>query len=217
MNSETYESYVKALLKGNRKECISIVDQLLYESTELKDLYVYLIQRSMYEVGTLWENDEITIVEEHVASQITGEVLASISKRFLSVEPKNYSMLIACVQKEYHDIGARIIADYVAAKGWKAFFAGANIPCASLLKSIQKMNPSVIGLSNNFYINCVKLFDTIDRIKENFPEMPILFGGQAPARVHCQTISKYDDVFYISSLNELDKFIERWEIDRNRN
>jgi methanogenic corrinoid protein MtbC1 len=50
-----YDRYFNALLCGDRKSCTQIVNELIENNTEIKTIYEDLFQKSMYDVGDLWE------------------------------------------------------------------------------------------------------------------------------------------------------------------
>jgi methanogenic corrinoid protein MtbC1 len=71
INEATYTGYKKTLLAGDRFNCKDIVQTLLDNKIDIKELYTDLFQRSMYEVGELWENNRISVANEHLATAIT--------------------------------------------------------------------------------------------------------------------------------------------------
>jgi MerR family transcriptional regulator, light-induced transcriptional regulator len=67
-----YQTYLNALLNGRRKECQDMVHQLLKAKVEIKELYTDLFRRSLYTVGELWENNRITVANEHLATAMNS-------------------------------------------------------------------------------------------------------------------------------------------------
>ena len=65
-----YIDFLNNLIEGNKKNCTLIIDNLLKNGTSIKEVYMDLIQKSMYRIGQLWDRNKITIAEEHAASHI---------------------------------------------------------------------------------------------------------------------------------------------------
>ena len=208
MITETaYLYYLDALLEGNKAECKRIILEALNNGTPVKEIYSQIIQRSMYRIGKLWERNRACIGTEHLASQITNSMLGVIYSQTSPANKKELSAIITCVDNEYHAIGAQIISDYFETLGWKTYFLGANPPHKNIIKLIEEKKPALIGISNNFYMNFVKLLELIDKIKNIHPSQKIIIGGQAPGHCGCDDITKYEDVKYIESLDDLDAYL----------
>ncbi|MFW6371304.1 MAG: cobalamin B12-binding domain-containing protein, partial [Bacteroidota bacterium] len=119
-----YKDYQKQLLNGNRLACKDIVENLLKEGIQVRDIYLNLFQRSLYEVGALWEANKISVAIEHMCTAIT-ESLINIVYPYLTPMPKvDKKAVVMCTPGEYHQIGARIVADYFELNQWDSYFLG---------------------------------------------------------------------------------------------
>ncbi|MEI6107296.1 MAG: B12-binding domain-containing protein, partial [Opitutae bacterium] len=58
---EVYRSYLAGLLANNREQCRASFQQWLDADPDLLSLYENLVQRSLYEVGELWEQNRIPV------------------------------------------------------------------------------------------------------------------------------------------------------------
>ncbi len=202
-----YLHYLNALLDGDKKQCLQIVVNLLDQKVPLKEIYLQLFQRSMYRIGQMWENERCSIANEHIATKIT-ESLVEIASVHSGDEKRNGKLaLITCIDKEFHELGARMVAGFMEANGWDTLFVGSNTPQADIINLIKERKPDVVGISNNFYINISRLAKLISLIKHELPDQEILVGGQALAEGRCSCLDKYEKVFYIPSLDELEKYL----------
>lgn len=202
-----YLHYLSALLDGDKGTCKSVVTNLLSEKLDVKIIYKDLIERSMYRVGALWDRCRISIADEHAATQISLEILGLINSQSHIKPATGRSIIITCVQKEYHDLGARLVSDFLEFRGWNSTFLGSNIPVKDFVKLVHDKKPDLVGLSNNFYLNVGRLFDFIDNIKTKSPDQKIIIGGQGPKNCYSEIISKYCDIRYLNSLDEVDNYL----------
>ena len=203
-----YFHFLNSLLDGKRKECKKIITDLINNDIPPKDIYVELIQRSMYRVGQLWEGNKISIAKEHMASQISKQMLEIIQTRRNGFVSHGKKVMITCIEKEFHDIGAQMIANYLELKGHEVYFLGANMPANEILQSIEEVNPDIIGISSNFYINVIRLTKLIDEINLNFQGKDIIIGGQALLNYDPDILHKYHNVHYIPNINYLDDYLD---------
>lgn len=207
ISEAVYLHYLNSLLEGDKKQCLQVVVALLEQNVCLKEIYLQLFQRSMYRIGQMWENNRCSVANEHIATKIT-ESLIEITSAYNSIEIRTgKKALITCIDKEFHELGARMVAGFFYALGWDTIFLGSNTPQTDVIKIIREHKPDILGISNNFYMNISRLAKLIENVKHEFPEQEILVGGQALAEGKCGCLVKYNNVHYIRSLDELDKYL----------
>jgi len=100
-----------------------------------------------------------------------------------------------------------MVADIFEMNGWDGYFIGANTPNAELLRFIESKNPDLIGLSLSIYSNLPELKITLAKIREHFPDMPVMVGGQAFRWGGTEIIQNFSNVTYLSGVEDLHNFI----------
>lgn len=203
-----YLHYLSALLDGNKEDCTRIIISMLESGVPVKEIYTDVIKRSMYRIGQLWENDRTSIAREHQATKITEIMISLIYPYILKVPKIDKKVIVTCTDKEFHELGARMVSDIFELNGWKSIYLGANTPKDELIRLIEEENPDVVAISINFYINIVRLIKEIELISEKFPDLQIVVGGQAFSNGNKELLEKYDNVKYISCLDSLEDFIK---------
>lgn len=204
-----YEAYFSNLLVGNRRECLKIVNQLQDSGSNVYDIYVQLFQAALYDIGTLWEQNKISVAVEHLATSITEMLMLSLYPAIFAAEHCGKKALIACVADEFHQLGAKMVADIFELNGWDGYFLGANTPLKDLTGMIQDKKPDVLGLSLSIYFNFNKLITALETIRREFPEQTIMVGGQAFQWGGIDVIQSYDNVHYVADLYALKGFIRK--------
>jgi len=203
MEETVYQAYRAALLAGKRELCAGIVQSLVTRGTCVEDMYIGLLQRAMYEVGERWENEQMTVASEHLASAITEQMLSLILSLASKDRKKDKSIVIACVADEFHQLGARMVADFCQIRGWDSHFHGVNTSLADLLKHIETLQPTVLGFSLSLPSNLATLIRTLDAVSSHCPALPILVGGQAFRWIGMESMQACPNTTYIASLEEL--------------
>ncbi len=208
ITEETYRHYVEVLLHGDSGACLETATRLLSTGSPPEALYIGLLQRSLYHIGELWEQNRISVATEHLASAITERILAIIYPVLLTnATPHGRRAIISCSVNEYHQIGARMIADLMESRGWDASFLGANTPVDDLLAIIDQKSPEFLGLSVSIYFNMAELHRLVETIRVHYSSLNILLGGQA-FRWGGADIGKNDTrIAYVPSLTALDALI----------
>jgi methanogenic corrinoid protein MtbC1 len=203
-----YQDFLKALLAGKRQPCRDMVQALLDAQIELKTLFTDLFQRSMYEVGELWENNQITVANEHLATSITESLLNLAYPALFAVDRCGKKAVISCSANEYHQVGGKMVADIFELNGWDGHFLGANLPHEELARFIQDVEPDVVGLSLSIIGNLDHLTRGIEVLRTDFPNLDLLIGGQAFRWGGIDAIKRYPGTEYIPSLDALDMLIK---------
>jgi MerR family transcriptional regulator, light-induced transcriptional regulator len=205
-----YLHYLDALLDGDKQQCLNIVKSLIEQKISVKEIYLELFQRSMYRIGQMWEKERCSIADEHIATKITETMIEFVANNYPCVSKNGKQALVTCIDKEYHELGARMIAGFLETVGWKTIFIGANIPQEEILYVIRKKNPDMIGISSSFYINIKRLIDLLEKITIEFPEQEIIVGGQSLMDGGSECLSKFNNIHYIPCLDNLEEYLSKY-------
>lgn len=136
-----------ALLKGDRLAAIAIFDGCQQAGRSLVETYVDLVQAGLNDIGKKWQHNEISVAQEHLASQTVQTIMADRFARTALPEAKGRRAILACVDGNNHDLGLRMVAHGLEADGWQVQCLGASLPVASLIAQIRQFRPDLVGLS----------------------------------------------------------------------
>jgi MerR family transcriptional regulator, light-induced transcriptional regulator len=143
------QSYLEALLQGDRDRADLIIDQMAGSGVALRDLYLDIIQPVLRETGRLWQLQKITVAQEHYVSASVLLAISRLHDRIPTTKSgsKNRTLVAASIATEFHDIGIWIVADFFEMDGWTAYFTGANTPVESLISTVREKKPDVLAIS----------------------------------------------------------------------
>ena len=200
-------SFFNSLVDGEKEKCTHIVQSLLNDSYDLKDIYNELFKKSLYRIGKLWDHDKMSIPEEHMATQIVEALIS----RFAPVGNSNSDrkVVVTCIDKEFHEIGAKMVSNVFELEGWNSYYLGASVPTKEILKFVKQIDPEVIALSWSLYLNLGRFLEVVDHLTRFFPTKKIIVGGQALAENSDNVLKKYKNVEYIDSLNSLENYLKK--------
>ncbi len=209
VSEEVYLDYLASLLEGNKKQCLRIAENLAESNAEPIAIYTELFQKSLYQVGELWEKNRLCVAEEHLASSITEYVMSSIFPRFTKKEVTGKKAIITAVQKDFHIFGAKMAADIFELNGWDAYYLGPNTPIQSLIKIINQLRPSALAISATFYMNVLRLIETLETICSQDHDIDIYVGGQALNFGGLDLLRKFEGrLIYVKSIEDLDLLLK---------
>jgi DNA-binding transcriptional MerR regulator len=128
----------------------------------------------LHELGERWERGEISIGQEHFATNVVRGRLAGLARGWgRGVGPR---ALLACVQGEQHDLPLLIFGIALRAHGWRISFLGANTPLESLVHTVDVLAPSAVVLTGTV----PGVFDgLIDGLRDVAERAPLYLAGAA--------------------------------------
>lgn len=179
IDEATYRSFLDNLIHGRRRPCQECVSELLERGVAIRHLYVDLFQRALYEVGTLWEANRISVATEHVATSIVESLFTLVYPHLFTGEPARQKAIVACPADEFHQVGGKMVADIMELNGWNSLFLGANTPLSRLVDQVHTQKPALVGLSLSISYHLPRLVQALQKLRDHFPELPLLVGGQA--------------------------------------
>ncbi len=174
------DQFLGALLRGEHQDCLKITKDNVTTATDLEAFYLQVIQPVMFKVGLLWEQGDISVAQEHLATAIVSRVMASLYPRFITVKQTKGTALITAAPNEYHELGARMVADLLEMDGWDVKYLGVNIPIVDLIDMMINLKPSLLGISVGMAFNMDKTREIITLVRDNpqLKDTRIMLGGQ---------------------------------------
>ena len=178
-SGEAYERYLSAVRAGNRRAAFAVVEEGLAAGLDMRSLYLEVFQPTLREIGRLWQGNLISVAEEHLATAITLSAMGRLAGETEIVE-SNRTLIAACSETERHEIGLRMICDFLDAEGWETIFLGPSVPAESLQRMVRERQPDVVALSASITPHLPQLRSTITALRAAAGPRPPLFlvGGR---------------------------------------
>jgi methanogenic corrinoid protein MtbC1 len=133
----------------------------------------------LHEVGDRWESGEVTVAQEHFASNVLRGRLAALARGWdRGVGPR---AVLACVEGERHDLPLVAFGLALRGHGWRIGYLGADTPVASLVDAARELSPDAVVVSGTIG----GVFDPVaTQLREVALHAPLhLAGTAANARV----------------------------------
>jgi len=171
--------FLALLLEGDFMGCLTLASRAIDTIDDLKLFYLKVIWPVLYQIGELWEADRISVAEEHLTTDLIKRIMPVLCSRLNQAIATRGKVVISSAANEYHDVGARMVADFLEMDGWDVIFLGANIPGWTLLDLIRREQPFLVALSVASELTINKARNTIEEIRTD-PDIKgtkIMVGG----------------------------------------
>lgn len=181
---EEYLDKIKALLaEDNREGVYNYIFPLLQTGKlDVIDLYEKILTPSLDSITCETKDKRICIWQEHVRTAIVRSIIECcfpyvMEKKRQFGYPCKGSAVILCPQEEYHEIGARMTADFFTICGYDTIFVGSNTPYEDFYNGIEIIKPTVIGISVSNFYNLIAAKRIIRGIRKRSDNSVRIFAG----------------------------------------
>jgi methanogenic corrinoid protein MtbC1 len=173
------EEYTRLLLAHDRFAATQLVTSLVKQDVPVKDIYTHIFQYSLYNVGRLWQTNQVTIAQEHFFTAATQMIMSQLYPYVFNSKRIGKRMVAAGVDTNMHDIGIRMVADFFEMAGWDTYYLGGNTPPNAIIEALEMNHPHLLALSATVSQQIGMVQSTIAHIRElpTFKEIKILVGG----------------------------------------
>ena len=180
------DRYLAAQLAGDRQEALRLVhEEGLARGIDAPRIALEVIMPAQREIGRLWQENRIGVAEEHLATAISQLVVSTLYAQFPREPTNGKRVIVACVEGEQHELGARLVADFLEMAGFVVHFLGANVPTDSLVAMVRTELPHLVVLSSATTLHVAQLRSAISRVRlVGGDALPIAVGGGVCAWVH---------------------------------
>jgi methanogenic corrinoid protein MtbC1/DNA-binding XRE family transcriptional regulator len=173
------DSYLTAILDGNASAAHQAVDQGLAGGLIPTKIYLDVLMPAQVQVGLSWASGDITIPQEHVATQITLSQMARLRSMLKTRLKLGLKAVVTCVEGDQHFVGAQAVADFLIMDGWEVDFLGANTPTVDIILYIKSRGSQLVCASATLPEQVPHLQALGEQIRKMDAPPRFIFGGFA--------------------------------------
>lgn len=173
------QSYLSHLLQGQRHTASQLILNAVKNGVGVKEIYLQVFQRTQYEIGRLWQINQITVAQEHYCTAATQLIMSQLYPYIFATEKTGQVLVATCVGGELHEIGMRMVSDFFEMAGWDTFYLGANTPASSILSELKQRRASVLAISATmtFHLSATTRLIQAVRADSELTAVKIIVGG----------------------------------------
>jgi methanogenic corrinoid protein MtbC1 len=176
-HSSTQAAFVAALRNGDEQAARAIVEQARADGVDVASIYFDIFTPSMITIGELWERNELSVAEEHLATAITERLIGQLSASFDQPLQGGGNVVLGCVIGERHTLGLRMLSDLFRAAGWRVLYLGADVPNADWTRLALRFDADLVAISASQPRYVAPIRELIGKLRAALPELTIMVGG----------------------------------------
>ncbi len=173
--------YLALLLAPDLREARGLIDEALDCGLPASQAYLRVITPAMHEIGRLWETAEISVAQEHLATQISQIVIAGLGGRLAAGANVGADRvaIVASTPGELHALGTQMVADFLEGQGWQVLALGADVPAQELVELTRTRRAAVVALSTALPGHLLSVTRTCQLLHQLNEPPHVVVGGRA--------------------------------------
>jgi len=176
--AEVANSYLQSLLVLDREGAMSSVLHRIESGLSIHDLLRNVIYPVQREVGRLWQENRITVLQEHYCTAATDLLITRLRHKSRGV-PRSVTALAVCPGGEEHSLGIKMLSDLLESDGWRVAYIGPKCPTRDVLEHIRAHAVDLVAISVATALSLGRTKDLITGIRSLEQPPSILIGGAA--------------------------------------
>jgi methanogenic corrinoid protein MtbC1 len=170
-------AYRRALLARDDRQARAQVEGLVRHGVRVVDIYTSVLAPALEEIGDLWSLDEVSVADEHYATEVTAQLLSVLAPDRRLAPTRGRLAVVTASPDEQHALGARMLADLLERGGWEVIALGAAAPAGALADLVASECPDVVALSTTTVGRLPGAEEAVGMLHRVRPRPLIVAGG----------------------------------------
>jgi MerR family transcriptional regulator, light-induced transcriptional regulator len=181
-----YQEFSKHLASEDKEAALNYaIDLLKEQKLGIVDLYTKILGPALNQMTCDDEDQRLCIWREHVHTAIIRTIVEScypfvIAEKNMLNSTERGTAAVLCPPEENHELGARMVADFLTICGFRTIFVGSNTPYADFLNGVELIEPKLIAISVTNYYHIVVTKKIVADLRAKMGDrVKIVIGGNA--------------------------------------
>lgn len=179
--------YLGLALEGRRAEAVGVLLAEFQNGASAEDLYERVLLPAEAEAGTMWHLGELSVPEEHAATETTRGAMAVLcheaGRRRGPLPASAPAVLVGAVAGDRHDIGVRAVADILELAGFRAVSLGGDVPADDFAQAVADFGAAGVVLAATMSLHLGAARETVSALRAatagRRPALAVIVGGRA--------------------------------------
>jgi len=176
---EFERAFAAALIAGDEIAAETTIREAMDAKLSSAEIDEKIITPALWLLGELWERGEISVADEHLATEIALRVLALQREADRVVQARRgHRVMLATPAGERHVVALRMVSNLLSEAGYWIVMLGADVPLEALVASVLRHRPDVICLSTTMPALSGRVLESIQQVRAAYPSAQFVIGGR---------------------------------------
>lgn len=172
-------AYADALIKGDEVAAELAIRDAIDAGFGTAQIDDEIVAPALWLVGSLWERGDMSVAEEHLATEISLRVLAlQREARRVSRSRAGHRIVLAAVQGELHVVALQMAGDLLREAGYDVVMLGAAVPFDALVAFASRRKPGAVCLSATMPVHGEQVLELVQAVQASWPAVSFVVGGR---------------------------------------
>ena len=173
-----FQDIYQSVMDFDQNLCPELVSKALEAGENAMDILDEGLIPPMGEIGDMFASGELFVPEMLMAARAMKAGLAVLRPILTKAQTKpKGTVVLATVFGDLHDIGKNLVGMMLEGAGFKVIDLGVNTKSAEIIEAAKEVKADVIGLSALLTTTMPFMKLTIEAIKEEGLDIPVIIGG----------------------------------------
>jgi MerR family transcriptional regulator, light-induced transcriptional regulator len=155
---------LELLIKGQSDEVTDLLINLHLQGHSFASILDDVVAKAMHNIGELWCSGDVTVAQEHIATQTTLSALRNLHDVIAKAETNSMVALCCGIEDDFHELPVHFVQMLLENEGWIVINLGGHTPIFSLMETVIKYSPNLVCISSN-------ILTSLDRAARDYKEL----------------------------------------------
>ncbi len=167
------QEWISACLAFERRAAERILANA-FALFDAETVCIELLQRGLAELGRGWHEGEVTVQQEHFASELSMQRLEMlVTATPAPTRPER--IIVAAAPEEHHVFSPLLLTFLLRQRGWDVVYLGADVPTHEIESTIRQVGPELIIVAAQLFHTAATLKELAVAVRSH--GVPLAFGG----------------------------------------
>jgi methanogenic corrinoid protein MtbC1 len=177
--AELGREYVRTLLAGDEVGAELVVRDAIDARLSTSQIDDEIIAPALWLIGRLWARGEISVADEHLATEISLRVLALQREFARTVRDRSgRGAMLAAPAGEHHTVALQMIANLLRDAGFTVLMLGPDVPLDAIAEAARRHEPEVVCLTATMPDASDRVTLAIREIERGYRGAGYIVGGR---------------------------------------
>jgi len=208
MPDQLLDTFVRSIMDGDQAGALEGVNALIASGYNRKEIVTAGVEEAMNRLDAKCTVQQFNLLEIMLSGRAVMEVMKTLYPPDAPLPANKGIVVLATLEGDVHDLGKSIVRMILMAKGYQVVDCGKDCPVISLMETIERVSPLVVGISG-LITTVVPLVRTVkDALEErSLTGIKVMAGGSTLKQIPAEQLNvdyvaetAFDSVKYIESL-----------------
>lgn len=204
---QSAEALLQSLLAGDETGVAANLINSYLQRHALTAIFDATVTEAMHELGELWFKGDITVADEHLATQVLISALQKLRTVLEPADPNGRTAICCAMEGDLHEVPVHLVEIVLESKGWETVSLGPNTPLSALRDMVVQKRVQLVCISARSIADLHRATTEYAQLHKSASRIQaqLVIGGEAFRDEAVR--ERFPAAFYARDFSEFGKFL----------